>query len=237
MSGSVCIMAQQTARYSAFAVCLTQLRTPPNTKVDWVFTTDVAGGRNTLVKRALDIGSEWVLFLDDDQSFPPDLLLKLLAHERDVVSALYVQRAGGHGPIAFSHRNEHGLYERLDLTTLPGDGLLKVRAVGAGGLLVRSEVFHAIDSEPTWFRYGQWEEFDAAEDIIFCEKAQKAGFEVFVDLGTPIGHMAPTAIWPQFIDNQWCLGFSVADGTQLYVPIEPQPEEPARYEEVAENAS
>ena len=236
MSGSIAIMAQQTARYSAFSVCLTQLRTPPNTKIDWVFTTDVAGGRNTLVKRALDNGAEWVLFLDDDQSFSPDILLKLLAHERDIVSALYVQRAGGHGPLAFSERTPDNTYTQIDLTSLPGEGLLKVHACGAGGLLIRSEVFHAIDSEPTWFQYGLVfnETWNASEDIIFCEKAQKAGFEVFVDLGCPIGHMAPTAIWPQYIDNQWCLGFSVADGTQLYVPIEPKPEEPARYEEVAE---
>lgn len=235
MSGTVAIMAQQTARYSAFAVCLTQLGTPPNTKIDWVFTTDVAGGRNTLVKRALEVGSEWVLFLDDDMSFPPNLLFDLLAHEKDVVSALYVQRAGEHGPIAFSHRDESNLYHRIDLKQLPAEGLLKVRAVGAGALLVRTEVFDAIDSEPTWFRYGRvdGEDWDAAEDIIFCEKAQKAGFEVFVDLGLPVGHMAPTAIWPQFIDNEWCLGFSVADGTKLYIRIEPQQEEPARYEEVA----
>ncbi len=232
-------MAQQTARYSAFSVCLTQLKSPPNTKVDWVFTTDVAGGRNTLVQRALETGAEWVLFLDDDQSFPPDILMRLLNHDKDVVSALYVQRAGQHGPIAFSDRNEDGTYNRINLPELPGTGLLKVRAVGAGGLLVRSEVFRAIDSEPTWFRYGrvEGEDWDAAEDIIFCEKAQKAGFEVFVDLGCPIGHMAPTAIWPQFIDNQWCLGFSVADGTQLYVPIEPPQEAPASYEEVAVNGS
>ena len=227
-------MAQQTARYSAFAVCLTQLRTPPNTKVDWVFTTDVAGGRNTLVKRALENGAEWVLFLDDDQSFPPDLLMKLLAHEKDIVSALYVQRAGGHGPLAFSERTKDNTYTQIDLTSLPGEGLLKVHACGAGGLLIRSEVFRAIH-EDTWFQYGLVfnETWNASEDIIFCEKAHKAGFEVFVDLGCPIGHMAPTAIWPQFIDNQWCLGFSVADGTQLYVPIEPKQAEPARYEEVA----
>lgn len=237
MSGSVCIMAQQTARYTSFAVCLTRMQVPPNTQIDWVFTTDVAGGRNTLVKRALEIGSEWVLFLDDDQTFRPDLLMRLLSHEKDIVSALYVQRAGSHGPVAFSHRNdENNTYTQIDLNELPGDGLLKVKACGAGGLLVRTEVFHAIDPDnPTWFQYGlvKDEDWNAAEDIIFCEKAQKAGFEVFVDLGAPIGHMAPTAIWPQFIDGEWCLGFQVADGTQLYVPIGPSPEEPARYEEVA----
>lgn len=237
MSGSISIMAQQSGRYSAFAVCLTQLQTPPNTNIDWVFTTDVAGGRNTLVQRALDIGSEWVLFLDDDQTFRPDLLMRLLSHEKDIVSALYMQRAGGHGPLAYSERTKDNTYTQIDLTQLPGEGLLKVKACGAGGLLVRSEVFRAVaEIYPSWFQYGlvYGESWNASEDIIFCEKAQKAGFEVFVDLGCPIGHMAPTAIWPQFIDGQWCVGFQVADGTKLYAPIGPSQEEPApSYEEVA----
>lgn len=238
MSGTVAIMSQQTGRYAAFSVCLTKLQAPPNTTIDWVFTTDVAGGRNTLVSRALEIGAEWVFFLDDDQSFRPDLLMRLLAHDLPIVSALYMQRAGGHGPLAYSERTKDNTYTQIDLTQLPGEGLLKVKACGAGGLLVRSEVFRAMKDHEhqSWFQYGlvYGEDWNASEDIIFCEKAEKAGFEVFVDLGCPIGHMAPTAIWPSFIDNQWCVGFQVADGTKLYVPIGPTQEEPATsYEEVA----
>lgn len=224
------------ARYTAFWACERWLQKPPNTKFDMVVSTDIPSARNTIVQRALEGGSEWVLFLDDDHTFASDFLMRLLSHEKEVVSGLYLQRAGGHQPIAFSHRREDGLYERINLLDYPGEGLLKVKAVGAGGLLVRSEVFWAIDDDPTWFEHGRvvGESWNAAEDIIFCEKAQRAGFEVFVDLEARMGHMAPSSIWPQYIDNQWCLGFSVADGTQLYVPIEPQQEAPARYEEVAE---
>lgn len=222
MSGSVGIVAQDNNRYTMFSVCLTQLAHPPNTRIDWGISTDIAGARNTLVQRSLDIGSEWILFLDDDQVFPPNTLMSLLAHEEDIVSALYLRRAGDHAPVAFSHRREDGLYEPLDLSELPGEGLLKVHAAGAGGLLIRSEVFRAISDEPNWFEHGRVPNTDwnAAEDIIFCEKANAAGFNVYVDLGTPIGHMAPSAIWPSFVDKEWCLGFSVADGTRLYVPIE-----------------
>lgn len=222
MSGTVGVIAQDNNRYTMFGVCLTQLSHPPNTRIDWGISTDIPGARNTLVQRSLEIGSEWIFFIDDDQVFPPDTLVRLLEHDVDIVSALYLRRAGNHHPVAFSHRREDGLYESLDLTKLPGEGLLKVHACGAGGLLIRSEVFRAISDEPDWFEHGRVHgtDWNAAEDIIFCEKANAAGFDVYVDLGTPIGHMAPSAIWPSFVDQEWCLGFSVADGTRLYVPIE-----------------
>ncbi len=172
------------------------------------------------MQRSLDWGSEWILFLDDDHVFPADLLKRLLAHEEDIVAAPYMRRAGAHSPVAFSHRSEDGLYQAIDLTELPGEGLLKVHAVGAGCLLIRSEVFRAISSEPNWFKHGQVGEWDASEDIIFCEKANEAGFDVYVDLGTPVGHMAPSAVWPSYVDKEWAVGFSVADSTRLYVPIE-----------------
>jgi len=64
--------------------------------------------------------------------------------------------------------------------------------------LIRSEVFRVISDEPTWFEHGRVKDTDwnASEDIIFCEKAHAAGFDVWLDLGTPMGHMAPSAVWP-----------------------------------------
>jgi hypothetical protein len=223
---------RDVGRYTLADISRTILQLPPDTFYDWEISTYLALARNKLVQRALDSGCEWIFFVDDDQGFPQDILLRLLAHEKPIVSGLYLNRNQPFFPIAFSHRNDDGTYTPIDLLSLPGEGLLQVQAVGAGCLLIRREVLEAIGDN--WFQHGRVDDWDASEDIIFCEQARAAGYEVFVDLGMPVGHMAPVAISPQHIDNQWCLGFSVADGAQLYVPIEPKPEEPARYEEVAE---
>jgi len=98
---------------------------------------------------------------------------------------------------------------------------------GAAGLLVWSEVFRAIP-EP-WFVHGRYGEWNAGEDIIFCEQANEAGFDIFVDLAAQLGHLCASAIWPSWIDQEWAVGFSVADGLRLYCPIE----KPAEAEEAA----
>ena len=232
MSGMVACPTRDVGRYTLADISRTILHLPPDTFYDWEISTYLALARNKLVARALEAEVDWIFFVDDDQGFSPDVLTRLLAHEQPIVSGLYLNRNQPFFPIAFSDRNEDGTYNPIDLTSLPRDGLLQVQAVGAGCLLIRREVLEAIGDN--WFQHGRVDDWDASEDIIFCEQARAAGFEVFVDLGCPIGHMAPVAISPQYIDNQWCLGFSVADGAQLYVPIEPQQEAPARYEEVAE---
>lgn len=229
MSGTLGIIAKDEARYTMFWVSVLNVlsNAPPNTRWDIGISTDIAGARNHLVKRSLEHGSEWILFVDDDMNFPSDLLWKLLAHEKDIVAAPYMRRAGEHSPLAFSGRNEDGLYDAVELEKLPGEGLLKVHAVGAGCILIRSEVFRAISDEPNWFEHGRVKDRDwnAAEDIIFCEKANEAGFDIYLDLGMPVGHMAPSAVWPSYIDKEWCIGFSVSDATRLYVPLTEKSEE------------
>ena len=53
MSGTVGIIANDVGRWSLFYVSLTQLKHPPNTRIDWGLSNDLAGARNMLVERAL----------------------------------------------------------------------------------------------------------------------------------------------------------------------------------------
>jgi GT2 family glycosyltransferase len=218
MSGTIGVVASDTARYTLFSVCLGQLQHPPNTRLDWALSTDIAGARNTLVERSLEVGSEWMLFLDDDHAFPSDLLNRLLAHDRDFVCSLYLRRAQPFAPVCFSGKDEEtGLYDSISLAETPSEGLVRVHACGGAGMLVKSEVFRAI--EKPWFEHGRVDEWNASEDIIFCEKANAAGFEIFLDPEAKLGHMAPSSIWPSWIDDRWAVGFTVADGLRLYADI------------------
>lgn len=212
MSGMVGVIANDTGRYSLFTFMLTTLSTPVNTKIQPALTSDRILGRNKLAKLAIEDGSEWLLFIDDDHAFKHDLLLKLLAHEVPIVGSLYLQRMLPFAPVAYSHK-EDDHYIPLDLTTSPEDGLVEVCAVGTGGMLVRTEVFREL--EYPWFEHGR-----ASEDLIFCDRARDAGFPIYCDLGARLGHFTVSAIWPSWVDQEWVVGFSVADNFSLYVPIE-----------------
>lgn len=207
------VIANDTGRYSLFTFMLTMLHTPVNTKIQPALTSDRILGRNKLAKIAIEEGMEWLLFIDDDHAFKHDLLLRLLAHDVPIVGSLYLQRMLPFSPIAYSHKTEDDYYIPIDLTSLPDTGLVEVQAVGTGGMLIRTEVFREL--EYPWFEHGR-----ASEDLIFCDRAREAGFPIYCDLGSRLGHFTVSAIWPSWVDNEWVVGFSVADNFSLYVPIE-----------------
>lgn len=224
MSGIVGIACNSTARYMAFTVCLTVLKTPVNTGIEWAIGSDRIVGRNNLAKRCIEQGAEWLFFLDDDHAFDQNILMRLLSHEKDIVASLYLQRIKPFAPIAYSSFDEEkGVYIPVDLTNYGKEDLVPIRAAGTGGMLIRSEVFRTLD-EP-WFHL---KDGIGSEDLVFCDKAIEAGFEIYCDLGAPLGHIDPVIIWPSYFEQEkeWGVGFNLADNFSLYIPIEkPQKEE------------
>lgn len=213
MSGHVGIIANDAGRYTMFSVCLTQLRHPVNTQLLWKLTSDRIIGRNAVVKDALEAGTEWVMFLDDDHAFPGDILLRLLSHEQPVVGALYLQRQTPFTPIAYSEKNDDGTYTPLRFHEIPEKGLVEVAAVGTGGMLIRSEVLREIP-EP-WFEHGV-----ASEDLMFCDKVRALGIPIHVDTGIRMGHLSMASIWPSYTNGEWAIGFQLADGFTMLAAVE-----------------
>ena len=69
--------------------------------------------------------------------------------------------------------------------------------------------------EKPWFEHGR-----ASEDLIFCDKVYELGLgPIYCDLGARLGHMSPAALWPSHANGEWEVGFALADGFQLTVPI------------------
>lgn len=216
MSGAIGIIASDTSRYSLFTVCLTSLHKPVNTAAVWALTSDRILGRNRCVKDALEMGAEWLIFLDDDHVFEAALLERLLAHDKPVVGSLYLQRMKPFAPVAYSHKDEDEVYHPLKLAQYESDELVEVAALGTGGMLIRSEVLRAMErkGEP-WFEHGR-----ASEDLIFCDRVYELGLgPIYCDLGARMGHLSPMAFWPSCTDGEWEVGFALADGYQLKVPI------------------
>jgi hypothetical protein len=218
VAGCVGVIANDTSRYSLFMICLSSLRKPINTQPVWALTSDRILGRNNCVKQALEQGAEWLLFLDDDHVFGPGLLERLLAHEKPIVGSLYLQRMKPFAPVAYTHKDDNDVYHAVKLTEHEPDALIEVAAIGTGGMLIRTEIFHqmhAADPGAPIFEHGR-----ASEDLIFCDRVYELGLgPIYCDLGARLGHMSPMALWPSHSNGEWEVGFALADGFQLAVPI------------------
>lgn len=213
MSGVIGVIADLSARYTQFYTCLEGLHRPVNTPVLFEFGSDRSVSRNRLVERSLDQGSEWILFLDDDHGFRRDLLTMLLEAKQPVVGALYLQRSAPFMPIAYADKDENGFWP-LDLRNHGPRELVKVRGLGTGGMLIRSEVFRQI--EPPWFIHTT----EKSEDLYFCDLLHEADIPLYVHTGARLGHIAPALVWAEYDEDTWCAGIAYALSGSVLLPID-----------------
>jgi GT2 family glycosyltransferase len=207
MSGSIGLVATDLGRYTLFMKCMIYMRAPANTDIQWCLGTDFANNRNKLAAQALERGSEWILYLDDDHAFGEDHLMRLLSHEQPIVASLYTGRARPFKPIAYDWVSDDEGWTPIELQGRGEGDLVEVDGVGTGGMLIRSEVFHKMP-EP-WFEKTKV----GSEDLEFCKKARALGFPVYVDLGAPMAHMTTASVAPSFVDGEWTTRITLADGS------------------------
>lgn len=95
----------------------------------------LARARNTLLSRALR-DEDWVLWLDVDVlEYPPDIIERLLAVERDIVHPHCVKAYGG----ASFDLNAWSDGGRSHMSDMRGRGLVRLESVGGTMLLVRAD--------------------------------------------------------------------------------------------------
>lgn len=141
--------------------------------------------RQKIAIKALEGGCTHILWIDSDMEFPPDLLIRLLSHQKDIVAANCIARRP---PWTVTARDELG----EQIGTFPeSTGLQEVHRVGLAILLHTTDVLRNAPSP--WFDF-EWipeKQIFRGEDFAFCDKARSAGFQIFVDhdLSKQINHI------------------------------------------------
>jgi hypothetical protein len=155
-----------------------------------------ARNRNEMIELALQNNFTHILFLDDDVVPRPDILKKLLVHDKDIVCGLYLMRNHPHFPILFDQSYTNGVCRYLFLR--PGmNGLVKAVNTGLGAALIKTDVFKKMSDDKPWVRLGQCEKDHWCDDIDFFNRARdKYGYEIWCDLDCPVGHMVSGTIFP-----------------------------------------
>lgn len=212
--GLVCV--QETARWAAFweywAEQAILLSTDPAYDIgcgvyfDRAYTYDVASGRNQLIERAMERGSPWVLFLDDDQTASYDVLPKLITRGVDIVQPLTLRRQWPFPPLPTTETLPTG--ERVIMQLTNQSGLVPVQGLGGGHLFVRRKVFETVPYP--WFEAGVVSPGHAGEDTAFCDAAIRAGFQPYVDCDNVCEHFTTARVKPhRRPDGSWVTRFCI----------------------------
>jgi len=139
--------------------------------------------RNYLHKRFLESDANWMVMLDSDVLPPADFLKKLMAHNLPIVGGWYKKKGGNSEPVVYDYVEESGKdgYYWWRIRKKPGRGLEKVDGAGAGCWLLQKKVAEAIGEQPYEMEKG-------GEDMDFCMKIKKAGFDIHIDWDIACAH-------------------------------------------------
>src|SRR5215475_917282 len=133
----------EVARRADFYDYYNALEKPVGTGCTFSHGQSPARNRNLMIQQALKHDFTHILFLDDDVVFQPDLLKRLLAHDVDLVTGLYLMRNFPHRPIIFKKTNEKGECYHQYLTE-DMKGLIEIVACGLGACLIKTSVFKSM---------------------------------------------------------------------------------------------
>jgi hypothetical protein len=98
----------------------------------------VAIARNNGVRKAQEIGADYILFLDSDMIFPRTTLHRLLLHRKDIAGATYSKRVQPFSALGAA-LEPSPVYD--------AQGLFEMKHLPTGCLLVKMSVFSAL-TEP-----------------------------------------------------------------------------------------
>lgn len=157
--------------------------------------------RNMIVAEAIKNDCSHLLFVDDDNPIPPDTLELMLAADKDIILAPILTRhpgpTGKHTLCAFYSEQTQGqtIYRPIEEFTDIGP-LHKIDGGGTGCMLIKIEVLKKLSpkylgnifertktvfDKPITVKGQEYTERTMSEDMEFCERAIKEGFEVWLD--------------------------------------------------------
>lgn len=173
----------------------------PNTGIyyDRALTSFHANARNDMVKR---MRGDWLLQLDTDHLFEPDLLARLLLRMEkygvDVVTGLYTYKEPPYAPVLY-HFTEDKRIAPLGSWDKEAD-IFQVDSAGAGCLLAKRSVFEKILAQT-----GEWP-FDCrlglTEDHSFFVRLKECDIKAYCVPSVECHHVRPQALSIQDYDTR-----------------------------------
>ena len=188
---------------AVFAQSLAMLRKVGNCAVAFQVGSLVYDSRNSLAKHALEMEADFILWLDSDMMFEPDILERMMKTLQDndltILSGVYYRRRPPFSPVLLKtlRIDENNFCEHENFNAYPEDGLFEAEGIGFGCVLMSSEVLFDVKAKYTdWFSpFGR-----VGEDLSFCWRARQCGHKIYVDPTIQLGHCGHQIITKNFYE-------------------------------------
>ena len=180
-----------------FWMSLFQLMPPLNVRVAYVIQKGMlpAAARNEILRSAIEQGTSYILFLDDDVLFPDVTALRLWAHmkthpEAAAITGIYTTKFDPAEPLCYEDFGD-GAFWNWQLGELR-----EIHSAGAGCFMV--DVARAAKLKPPWFQDAHEadssgkvrESYTLGHDRYFMSRLrEETGGKVYADTGLLLGHM------------------------------------------------
>lgn len=146
--------------------------------------------RNKLARNAVEEGFDYVLWIDSDMVFRPDLLLRMaevMDNGVDYLSALCFRRVAPFYPVVYKDMGWKGSQPYTEVYgDYPEDALFEIVASGFGCVMTSVAMLKTLLE-----RYGVpfSPQIGFGEDLTFCANARQAGFRLYCHSGIQVGHI------------------------------------------------
>ena len=143
---------------------------------------------------------DYIMWIDSDIVFTPEHFFKLLNHDKDIVSGLYMMNDNIHYATVedwddeFFLKNGHFQFLNREMVQAKQGKLFTADYTGFGWVLTKKGVFESLEYpwfQPMWTEYnidGKLVRDFTMEDVAFCKMIKQKGFDVWIDPTIIVGH-------------------------------------------------
>lgn len=185
-----------------FCQSLALLQRAGDTMVGFQVGSLVYNARNERARQAIKAEADYVLWLDSDMVFSPDLLQRMLKvcqdEDIDFLTSVCFRRKPPYTPCLFDRleKTEHGA-SYTALMSVP-EGRFKVGACGLAGVLMTTDVLMSVAARFNGRMFDPLE--GMGEDVSFCWRARQCGYEIWCDSDIELGHVGQCIVTRQFFE-------------------------------------
>lgn len=185
-----------------FCQSLALLQRAGDTMIGFEVGSLVYNARNNLARQAVKAEADYVLWLDSDMVFAPDLLQRMMKvckeNDIDFLTGLCFRRKPPYTPCLFDRleKMENGA-SYTALMSVP-DGRFKVGGCGFAGVLMTTDVLLSVMAKFDGRMFDPLPGF--GEDVAFCWRARQCGYDIWCDSDIELGHVGNCIVTRKYFE-------------------------------------